>query len=98
MSNRHPVDRLADVRAEMRELKEREEKLRNEILEGERGECDLSGDEFEACIVHSEQERVSIDAIRRKMGREWMKEFVRSSSIVSIRLKKREALEDAYQD
>lgn len=95
MSNRHPVDRLADIRAELRELKEREEQLRNEIL---KGECELWGDEFEACIVRAEQERISLKAIRRKMGREWIREFTESNSVVTIRLKKREALDDAYQD
>jgi len=45
--NRHPVDQLAEVRAQIRVLQEEEEKLRAEVLNGD---CGLTGDDYVAII------------------------------------------------
>lgn len=64
-TNRHPVDELADVRAEMRRLKEREAELRTMIIEDR---CTHSGAEFAVDIRTSEQERVDTAAVWREFG------------------------------
>lgn len=93
--NRHPVDELADVRAEVKRLQLREAELRKLILAEE---CELTGDQYEAVIRRQESERIDVDRLRRELGMERLRPFVKNAETFVIKLKLREALEDAYQD
>jgi hypothetical protein len=65
MSNRHPVDQLGDVRAEIRRLQEREEALRLQVIEGK---CSLVGDEYRARIKQQSSNRLDLYALRKHFG------------------------------
>ena len=60
-TNRKPADELADVREKIRELKAREDRLREMMISGE---AELMGDEFLASVVVRASERV--DTVRMK--------------------------------
>jgi hypothetical protein len=56
MPNRHPVDELAEIRAERRRLAEREAALRVQLLASG---ADLEGDEYSASVREFEREELS---------------------------------------
>jgi hypothetical protein len=85
-ANRHPVDELADVRAQMRQLKEREDALRRTILAGG---CSLVGDEFEAAITKKTANRLDQAAAVRELGMKLLLPFMIRSEITAIRVKER---------
>lgn len=60
MPNRHPVDQLADVRAEIKVLKQREEALRSEVLDNPESR---TGDDNEAALCQTTVERVDLELI-----------------------------------
>jgi hypothetical protein len=64
--NRHPVDRLADIRASTKLLKEHGASLRAEVLDHT---DDLVGDENEASSRRSTVENLDIAAIKSALGR-----------------------------
>jgi hypothetical protein len=45
--NRHPVDELGDIRAEIKKLEERDAELREQIISGK---CSPDGDQYRAAI------------------------------------------------
>lgn len=90
-SNRHPVDELSDVRSEMNRLKAREEELRDLILSDG---CDLTGDQFMASVTTSQQNKLDMDAARKALGPERVKELTRPVSARMIRLSERELVVD----
>lgn len=67
ITNRHPVDRLADVRAEMKILKAEEDRLRSELLVDD---ADLSGVENYARITTSETLRLDRKLAEEKFGKD----------------------------
>jgi N-methylhydantoinase B/oxoprolinase/acetone carboxylase alpha subunit len=66
ISNRHPADELADTRAQLRGLKEREAALRAELLE-RRGE-DLLGEMFAALARRASNLARSASTAFRRFG------------------------------
>jgi hypothetical protein len=82
--NRHPVDQLADIRAEIKVLKQREEALRSEVLANPE---DLSGDDNEAMLCQTTRETVDLDLMRRELGMVFMRPFLREQVVTSVRLK-----------
>lgn len=95
LRNRHPVDELYDVRQEIHDLKKTENRLRNKIINGT---CSLYGDQYEAVICNQERHIVDVDAIRREMGPDWVRRFMKITTVTVVKTTTREALEDAYQD
>jgi hypothetical protein len=91
-TNRHPVDELADVRAQIRRLQTREAELRDTILAGT---CGLIGDQHEASVRISESERVDVSALRKELGLERLRPFLRATSIKTVRVSEREEPEPA---
>ena len=89
-SNRHPIDELSDVRSEMKRLKAREDELRSVILGGE---CGLAGDQFNASITLSQQNKMDMDAVRKALGAELVKAMTKSVPIRVIKLSERELVE-----
>lgn len=91
-TNRHPVDELSDVRAEMKRLKEREETLRDVILGGE---CGMTGDQFVASVTSAEQRRFDADAAKKLLGPEQALALTKIVAVRTIRLSERLVPEDA---
>lgn len=83
--NRHPADRLADVRARIRDLKAEEEALRLRFIEGE----DALGDEFEVVVDKRRSERLDRKKLEKEMGRAFLRPFMTSVSMVVVKVKKR---------
>src|SRR6266704_459066 len=80
MGNRHPVDELAEIRAERRRLGEREEALRLQLL---LAGADLEGDEHVASVHEFEREELDRDALEQRFGKAMVAACVR---IVSYRI------------
>lgn len=91
-TNRHPIDELADVRAELKRLKAREAELRDVILAGG---CELVGDQFEASVRETKSERIDVEALRREMGTKALAPYMRESTTCTIRVVERQVLEEA---
>ena len=62
MQNRHPVDELADVRSEIKQLEDREQELRAYLLEHPE---DRTGIEYIASIAEQRRSRVDIKGFGR---------------------------------
>jgi hypothetical protein len=65
-TNRHPVDELADLRKQMRQIEQRHEELRDLIISGA---CSLVGDEHAATLKVRTSQRVDIKDLRRAFGK-----------------------------
>lgn len=89
LRNRHPVDELAEVRAEAKRLKDREDELRKQILDGS---CGLIGYDHEAKLSETESERVDVKAARAALG-DQLAPFLKTTRVKMVRLAKREAPE-----
>lgn len=85
-ANRHPADALADIRSQIKTLRELEAALRAQLITG----GDLAGDEHVAHVVTIHQLRIDIDeAVRKHFGAEAIKPFLTSSAVTQVRLKDR---------
>lgn len=82
-TNRKVPDQLADVREQIRELKAREDELRNLLI---LGKADLVGDDYTAVISRIITERIDIAQLRKELGLERLKPFLVPSESVVIRL------------
>src|SRR5262245_18977640 len=80
-NNRHPVDRLAEVRARLAELRAEEEALRKEILEGS---CGLAGADYTASIQLQSGETVILSKLKAEFGRQLLEPFLRSYTCSQI--------------
>ena len=84
-SNRHPADALADVRAEIKMLETREEKLRQQLIAGD----DRVGVDWQATVLSRTHERLDVDALLKHFGREALVPFFKSVSFAQVYLKRR---------
>lgn len=84
--NRHPVDELADVRTQIRELQICEDELRRQVLVGE---CGLVGDEYKACIREGTQGRLDTRALRAHYGPDALAPFTRNTGVRAVFLNRR---------
>lgn len=66
LANRHPADRLAEVRAAIRELQTEEQELRQALLAED---ADLSGDEHYARLVTVETTRLDRKLLEDRFGK-----------------------------
>jgi hypothetical protein len=85
--NRHPVDQLADVRAQIKQLRAREDELRAEVLANPE---DRAGDEHEAMLCETTVERVDLELMKRELGMLFLRPFLRQQVQTSVRLKPRQ--------
>jgi transcription elongation GreA/GreB family factor len=74
LPNRHPVDELADLRMQKREIEQRIEELRELIISGA---CGLIGDEHTATLKVRTGKRVDIKELQRAFGAKAVAPFVR---------------------
>ncbi len=85
-NNRHPVDELADIREQMKPLKQREEELRQMILDGE---CEAEGNEYVATVTVAVREKLDEAKLKKELGMAMLRPFVRASEIKTVRLKEK---------
>jgi hypothetical protein len=83
--NRHPVDQLAEVRAQIRTLQEEEETLRAKVLDGE---CGLAGDDYVAIVQTRPQNKVDMQALRKAFGAA-LKPYLVAREVTQVWLKVR---------
>jgi hypothetical protein len=90
--NRHPADRLADVRRQIEELEGEIETLRTYLMEHDE---DRVGDEHVATVSTFQKKHVDLIALEREIGPEILQRFTRRKpiSVVRLRDRKREAAE-----
>ncbi len=85
LSNRHPVDRLASVRNEIRRLEDEEKKLRASILANPH---DLRGDEYRADIRRHRQTKFDYTAARKALGNV-LDPFTHQITVTALRVAQR---------
>jgi hypothetical protein len=86
--NRHPADELADVRAEIKQLEDREAQLRNALIADG---ADRSGVQYEAVIFEQRQERLDTKAVIEHFGADALRPFYRKITCKTVRLKRHAA-------
>lgn len=74
--NIHPADELHEVRAQIRELEERESELRQMFLDEK---CGLRGNEFRVEIKKQDRHSYDIKAIVQKMGASNLRPFQKTT-------------------
>ena len=65
-SNRHPADRLHDLRRQMEELKQEIDELRDYLTEHP---DDLAGNDYEALIGFYQRRHVDLEGLEREIGK-----------------------------
>jgi hypothetical protein len=83
LRNRHAADLLADVRAEIKQLKIQEAELRNELLADG---ADRQGIQWEAVIQDHSQDRIDAKAAIAHFGREALRPFMKRVTARNVRV------------
>lgn len=86
-ANRHPVDALAEIRAELKTLTKREEALRAEVLTGQ---CSPEGEEHVATIRVKAHTWVDRRALIRHFGAKRVEQFLITKPITILRVSRKE--------
>jgi len=84
--NRHPTDRLADVRQEIKRLEQEEQELRAYLLEHPN---DRTGGEYIASIGERRRRRIDLKALADEVGHSLMQRFTHFTSCRTVRLRER---------
>ena len=84
-TNRKPADELFEVREKIRVLKDREEILRARFLAGD---ADPVGDDYEVVITKTKTERVDTAALKRDLGLNFLKPFLRTTQAEVVKTRK----------
>jgi hypothetical protein len=74
-----------DLRAQIKALTVREEELLRAVIES----GDLTGDQFDACLKRTTQERLDVAALKQHFSPQALKPFLRSSPCETLRIKPR---------
>jgi hypothetical protein len=84
--NIHPADELSAVREEIKQLQERADELRDQLLaEG----ADLKGDQYTANIVPGVRETLDKKALIETFGEEAIFPFIRRTNFKTVKLLER---------
>jgi hypothetical protein len=86
--NRHPADRLADIRAEIAVLREEEENLRQGFISGA---LPLYGDEFTVNVERKENLRIDGAALRKHVDEVVWRPFAITATSDYVTVRKRVA-------
>jgi hypothetical protein len=86
MNNRHPADRLADVRSQIKVLQAEEAGLRDHLIQHP---LDRIGVEHVAVLKTQSRKRVDIKALRREVGDEIVQRHSDVCEVVQLRLRER---------
>jgi hypothetical protein len=84
VQNRHPADRLADIRSEIRQLEAEEEQLRAYLLEHPQ---DRTGQEYTAIVGSQSRKRVDLKALADEIGASVLARFTTLRSMMVVRLR-----------
>ena len=84
VQNRHPADRLAEVRSEIKQLQAEEEQLRAYLLEHPQ---DRTGQEYAATIGSQSRKRVDLKALADEIGASVLARFTSLRSMMVVRLR-----------
>jgi hypothetical protein len=88
--NRHPVDRLADVRQEIKRLEEEEQELRAYLLEHPH---DRRGTDYEALVGMQQRKRIDLRALADEIGASLLGRFTRYVSVTVVKVRERERVD-----
>jgi capsule polysaccharide export protein KpsE/RkpR len=94
MSNRHPVDELADTRAEIKRLQDNEAYLRQQL---EQSGANLKGDEYEARLDRKSSARLDRKLVEAKFGRKALDGCFKSSEFTTVTLWRKINKPEIYQ-
>jgi len=83
--NRHPVDRLNDVREQIKILQAEEKNLRDDIL----ASGDTNGDENVAMVKHSTRNLLDRPMLEARFGREEVAKCTKESPVTTLTLYKK---------
>jgi len=86
MQNRHPADRLADVRSEIKRLEAEEERLRSYLLEHPQ---DRTGEGHVATVGSQNRKRVDLKGLADEIGASVMARFTNFRATMIVRLQQR---------
>ena len=86
MQNRHPADRLADVRSELNRLEAEETRLRAYLLEHPQ---DRIGEEHIAVVGSQSRKRVDLKALADEVGASNLARFTTIGTAMVVRLQQR---------
>lgn len=90
-ANRHPIDQLADVRAEIKALTEEERRLKDEIMSSlpvkprPDDSVTLMGDEHIAKITVAGTERLDRKEVEKRLSKPKFQECLKTSMVTTIR-------------
>ncbi len=84
LSNVHPADELAEIRAEIKALQVKEARMREKLLADR---TDLVGDVYEATIEHQKTMRLDQEKLAKALGD--LAPFKSESTLVMVRVKRR---------
>ena len=89
--NRHPVDRLFDVREQIKALENEERALRADIMDA----GNYNGDEYVAMVKNSTRKLLDRPALESRFGRDAIAECCKESPVTTLSLfKKADAAAD----
>ena len=86
MQNRHPADRLADVRSEIKRLTLEEETLRAYLLEHPQ---DRTGEEHVAVVSSQNRKRVDLKGLADEIGASILARLTTFGTAMTVRLQQR---------
>ena len=86
--NRHPADRLAEVRAAIAELKAEEKILRDGFLDEE---ADLVGDEYEVYVQEVNSERLDRKKAEKLLTKDIIRQISSTTCTMFVKVRKRKA-------
>lgn len=84
-ANRSDVDKLGDIRAEIRALEAEEAMLRERIIQAEQGK--VVGDDYVATIKASERRILDSKAVLAWYGEQELARFMRTSEVTVVSVK-----------
>jgi len=85
--NIHPADELAAIREEIKILQEREQTLRDALVNGT--DADRDGRQFRAYIQMSKRETIDKPALIAALGIEVLAPFIKTNPVQSLKLAKK---------
>lgn len=88
-TNRSDVDRLGDIRAEIRALEAEEATLRDKLLEG--GQARVTGDDWVATVETRERRSLDTKAVVAWYGEQELGKFMRVTEYTVVNTKARGA-------
>jgi hypothetical protein len=89
-ANRHPADQLADIRSKIRRLQDREEELRDWLLEHPEAH---QGEEFQVEVGTQQRRKVNLRGLADAIGASVLERFTRCTTVTVVKLRERERVE-----